>query len=55
LWQPGIKDGEVNTILGRPYFTSPFMPTAQAGAKTIIFISHREAVTSCADEVLKIQ
>ena len=37
LWQPGIKDGELNTILGRPYFTSPFMPTAAAGAKTIIF------------------
>ena len=37
LWQPGIKDGEVNTILGRPYFTSPFMPVAAAGAKTIIF------------------
>ena len=37
LWQPGIKDGEVNTILGRPYFTSPFMPIATAGAKTIIF------------------
>ena len=37
LWQPGIKDGEVNTILGRPYFTSPFMPTAAAGAKTILF------------------
>ncbi len=37
LWQPGIKDGEVNTILGRPYYTSPFMPVAAAGAKTIIF------------------
>ena len=37
LWQPGIKDGEVNTILGRPYFTSPFMPVAAAGAKSIIF------------------
>ena len=37
LWQPGIKDGEQNTILGRPYFTSPYMPTAAAGAKTIIF------------------
>ena len=37
LWQPGIKDGELNTILGRPYFTSPYMPTASAGAKTIIF------------------
>ena len=37
LWQPGLKDGEVNTILGRPYFTSPFMPTAEAGAKAILF------------------
>lgn len=37
LWQPAVKDGEVNTILGRPYFTSPFVPTAAAGAKTIIF------------------
>ena len=42
LWQPGLKDGEVNTILGRPYFTSPFMPTAEAGAKAILFgdLSH---------------
>ena len=37
LWQPGIKDGEVNTILGLPYYTSPFMPSVAAGAKTIIF------------------
>lgn len=37
LWQPGLKDGEVNTILGRPYFTSPFMPTAEVGAKAILF------------------
>lgn len=37
LWQPGIKDGEQNMILGRPYCTSPFMPSAAAGAKTIIF------------------
>ena len=37
LWQPGLKDGEVNTILGRPYFTSPFMPSAEAGAKAILF------------------
>lgn len=52
LWQPGIKDGEVSTILGRPYFTSPFMPTAEAGAKTVIFgdlsyywIGDRQGVT----------
>lgn len=37
LWQPGIKDGEQNMILGRPYYTSPYMPSAAAGAKTIIF------------------
>ena len=37
LWQPAIKDGEIGTILGRPYFTSPYMPQATAGAKSIIF------------------
>ena len=37
LWQPGIKDGEVNTILGRPYFTSAAMPEIAAGNKTIVF------------------
>ena len=37
LWQPAIKDGEVNTILGRPYFTSAFVPEIAAGNKTIIF------------------
>ena len=52
LWQPAIRDGEVNTILGRPYYTSPFVPTAQAGAKTVIFgdisyywIGDREGIT----------
>ena len=37
LWQPAIKDGEVSTILGRPYFTSSFVPEIAAGAKTIAF------------------
>ena len=37
LWQPAIRDGEVNTILGRPYLTSQFAPTMAAGAKTIVF------------------
>lgn len=52
LWQPAIRDGEVNTILGRPYYTSPFVPTVQAGAKTVIFgdisyywIGDREGIT----------
>ena len=37
LWQPAIKDGEVGTILGRPFFTSPYAPQAEAGAKSVIF------------------
>ena len=37
LWQPGIRDGEVNTILGKPYYTSAFMPEVAAGNKTILF------------------
>ena len=37
LWQPAIKDGEVNTILGRPYFTSAYAPEIAAGNKTVIF------------------
>lgn len=37
LWQPAIKDGQVNTILGRPYFTTSAMPEIAAGNKTVIF------------------
>ncbi len=37
LLQPALKDGEVSTILGRPFFTSAFAPEIAAGAKTIIF------------------
>ena len=37
LWQPAIKDGEVPTILGRPYFTSQYAPTIEAAAKVIAF------------------
>lgn len=37
LWQPAYREGEVSTILGRPYYTSPSMPTVQAEAKTVIF------------------
>lgn len=37
LWQPAIKDGEVPTILGRPYFTSQYAPTIEASAKVIAF------------------
>lgn len=37
LWQPALRDGEVSTILGRPYFTSPFAPAVEAGNKTVLF------------------
>ena len=37
LWQPALKDGDVPTILGRPYFTSQFAPTIEAGAKVMAF------------------
>lgn len=52
LWQPGLKDGEADTILGRPYFTSSAVPTIAASAKTVIFgdlsyywIGDREGIT----------
>ncbi len=37
IWQPGIKDGEVDTLLGRPYHTSAYMPAVASTAKAIIF------------------
>ena len=52
LWQPAIREGDVPTILGRPYFTSAYMPEAAASAKTVIFgdlsyywIGDRQGVT----------
>lgn len=37
LWQPALRDGEFDTILGKRIFTTPFAPEAEAGAKTIAF------------------
>jgi len=37
LWQPGLRDGETNTILGKSYHTSAFMPEVAAGNKTLLF------------------
>lgn len=37
LWQPAIKDGQVNTILGRPYFTASAMPEMTAESKPVLF------------------
>jgi len=37
LWQPGVKEDEPDRILGRPVYTSVYMPTIEAEAKTVIF------------------
>lgn len=37
LWQPALTAGTPDTILGRPVFTSAYVPTIAAGAKTIAF------------------
>jgi len=37
LWQPGLTNGAPDMILGRPVKTSTFMPTLEAGAKTVVF------------------
>lgn len=37
LWNPSVKDGVPDTILNRPFYTSAYMPTIEAGAKAVIF------------------
>lgn len=37
LWQPSLTAGTPDTILGRPVYTSAFVPEVKAGAKTIAF------------------
>lgn len=37
IWQPAVTAGAPDTILGRPVYTSPFMPTAASGNKAIVF------------------
>lgn len=37
LWQPSLTAGSPDTILGRPVYTSSYVPTIAAGAKTIAF------------------
>ena len=37
LWQPSIQAGTPDTILNRPIYTSSFVPSIEAGAKTIAF------------------
>ena len=37
MWQPALTAGEPDRLLGYPVHTSQFMPTIEAGAKTIAF------------------
>ncbi|MCR4883516.1 MAG: phage major capsid protein [Clostridiales bacterium] len=37
LWQPGIKEGQPDTLLNYKLVTSPFMPEISAGNKVILF------------------
>ncbi len=45
LWQPGIANGMVNTILGAPYVECPDMPDEGAGAFPIAFGDWKRAYT----------
>ena len=37
LWQPALTSATPDTLLGRPVYTSSYVPTIEAGAKTIAF------------------
>ena len=37
MWQPGLKEGQPDTLLGHQLITSAYMPEIGAGAKPILF------------------
>lgn len=37
LWQPSLTAATPDTLMGRPVYTSAFMPTLEAGAKSVLF------------------
>lgn len=37
LWQPSLQAGEPDKLLGYDLYTSPYVPTAKAGALTVAF------------------
>ena len=52
LWQKALHEGDHETLLGKPVYTSPFMPAIAAGTKPILFgdfnfywIGDRQGVT----------
>ena len=52
LWQKALHEGDHETLMGKPVFTSPFMPEMKAGQKPVLFgdfnfywIGDRQGVT----------
>jgi HK97 family phage major capsid protein len=37
IWQPSVKDGTPDTVLGKPIYTSPFAPEITAGSTPLAF------------------
>ena len=37
LWQPALTAGSPDTLLGRPVYTSAYVPNIEAGKRTVIF------------------
>lgn len=37
IWQPSVQAGQPDMIMGRPLYTSPFMPQATSGNKAFVF------------------
>ena len=37
IWQPSVQVGEPDKLLGRPIYTSSYMPALEAGAKGVLF------------------
>ncbi len=37
IWQPSVKDGTPDTILGKPVYTSPYAPEIAAGTTPMAF------------------
>jgi HK97 family phage major capsid protein len=45
LWYGSLKDGEPDRLLGRPFYTDPYMPTPAAGTRPAVFGDFRRGYT----------
>ena len=52
MWQPALREGEFDTLMGKKIVTSVYAPEIEAGAKTVMFgdfsyywIGDRQGVT----------